>query len=222
MCGRFTITLNPTDAQQEFNLGKIPAEWKPRYNVAPTQNIPVVKETQQRDVEMMCWGLIPHWAKEKSIGERLINARAETLVEKPAFRQAFKQRRCLILADGFFEWQRQDGKIPKVPMFFQLKNGNPFTFAGLWDSWLETPETELHSCTIITCAPNELVGKIHNRMPAILDKEHCWQWLEQNDPLQLLALLKPYPAEKMQAYAVGRQVNNPQGDSPEVIQPLAY
>lgn len=222
MCGRFTITLDPADLQQEFNLGEISGEWKPRYNVAPTQNVPVVKESQKRDVEMMHWGLIPFWAKEKSIGERMINARAETLMEKPAFRQAFKQRRCLILADGFFEWQRKDPKIPKVPMYFQLKNGTPFAFAGLWESWHENPETELHSCTIITCTPNELVGKIHNRMPVIFDKDHCWQWLEEQDITRLESLLIPYPAEKMQAITIGRQVNNPKEDNPDVIRPLAY
>ena len=222
MCGRFTITLDPADLQQEFNLGDLPGEWKPRYNVAPTQNVPVVKEETKRDVEMMHWGLIPFWAKDKSIGERMINARAETLQEKPAFRQAFKQRRCLIMADGFFEWQRKDGKSPKVPMYFQLKDGRPFAFAGLWETWLENPDAELHSCTIITCTPNELVAQIHNRMPVILDKDNCWRWLEEQDPQQLQNLLIPYPADKMQAHAVGRQVNNPREDNPDVIRPLAY
>lgn len=222
MCGRFTITMDPADMQQAFNLGELAGEWKPRYNVAPTQMVPVVKEPTKRDVEMMHWGLIPFWARDKSIGERMINARAETLQEKPAFRQAFKQRRCLILADGFFEWQRKDTKSPKVPMYFQLKDGKPFTFAGLWETWRENPDTELLSCTIITCPPNELVGQIHNRMPVILDKEQCWQWLTEQSPQDLLKMLMPYPADKMQAHAVGRQVNNPREDSPDVIRPLAY
>ena len=222
MCGRFTITLDPADMQQEFNLGDLPGEWKPRYNVAPTQNVPVVKDQTKRDVEMMHWGLIPFWAKEKSIGQRMVNARAETLQEKPAFRQAFKQRRCLILADGFFEWQRKDAKSPKVPMYFQLKNGKPFAFAGLWETWRENPDAELHSCTIITCMPNELVGQIHNRMPVILDKELCWHWLAEQSPQELQKMLMPYPAEKMQAHAVGLQVNNPSEDNPNIVKPLAY
>lgn len=222
MCGRFTITLDPADLQQEFNLGNLPGEWKPRYNVAPTQNVPVVKEETRRDVEMMHWGLIPFWAKDKTIGSRMINARAETLQEKPAFRQAFKQRRCLILADGFFEWQRLDAKRPKVPMYFRLKNGKAFTFAGLWETWRENPEKELHSCTIITCIPNELVGQIHNRMPVILDKEKCWRWLSDPNPQELQKMLMPYPAEKMQAHAVGLQVNNPREDNADVVRPLAY
>lgn len=222
MCGRFTMTLDPADLQQEFNLGDLPGEWKPRYNVAPTQNVPVVKEETKRDVEMMHWGLIPFWAKEKSIGQRMINARAETLQEKPAFRQAFKQRRCLILADGFFEWQRKDAKSPKVPMYFQLKDGKPFAFAGLWETWRENPDAELHSCAIITCTPNELVGQIHNRMPVILDKEICWHWLTEQSPQDLQKMLMPYPSDKMQAHAVGRQVNNPREDNPDVVKPLAY
>lgn len=221
MCGRFTITLDPADFQQEFNLGEIPGEWKPRYNVAPTQNIPVVTESQDRKVEMMHWGLIPFWAKEKNIGERMINARAETLSEKPAFRQAYKQRRCLILADGFFEWQLKELNTPKIPFYYQLKNEKPFAFAGLWESWHEKPETELHSCTIITCSPNELIAQVHNRMPVILDKEHCWNWIDEKDPTKLPAILVPYPSEKMKATPVGRQVNNAKDDNPDVIRPLA-
>lgn len=220
MCGRFTISMDAVDLQQEFNLGDLPGEWKPRYNVAPTQNVPVVKEEINRDVEMMQWGLIPSWAKDKSIGQGMINARAETLQEKPAFRQAFKQRRCLILADGFFEWQRKEAKSPKAPVYFQLKNGQPFAFAGLWETWHEKPGLELHSCTIITCPPNELVGKIHNRMPVILDKELCWHWLTEPSPQGLQKMLMPYPAEKMQAHAVSLRVNNPREDDPNLVRPL--
>ena len=222
MCGRFTITLDPADMQQEFDLGKMPSEWKPRYNVAPTQAVPVVNDAQARDVQMMYWGLIPFWAEEKSIGARTINARSETLREKPAFRQAFMQRRCLILADGFYEWQRRDPNAPKAPMYFQIMDARPFAFAGLWETWHETPEKELHSCTIITCSPNELVAKIHDRMPVILDKHSCWQWLEEKDPLKLQGMLAPYPADKMQTHAVGRFVNNPKVDSAECILPLAF
>jgi len=222
MCGRYTITLDPADLQQEFELNEMPAEWKPRYNVAPTQDVPVVADANERAVKMMHWGLIPFWAKEKSIGQRMINARSETLAEKPAFRAAFTQRRCLILADGFFEWQKADPKSPKVPMYFQLKDKKPFAFAGLWESWRENPEKEVLSCTIITCLPNELVAQVHNRMPVILDSQHAWDWLEQKERTQLQAMLAPYPAEKMTSQAVGRFVNNPAFDSPETIQPLRF
>jgi len=222
MCGRYTITLDPTLLQQEFDLSNIPSEWKPRYNVAPTQDVPVVNNSETRNVLMMHWGLIPSWAKDASIGQRLINARSETLQEKPSFRRAFNQRRCLILADGFFEWQRRDTNAPKVPIYFHLKNKQPFAFAGLWENWHESAEKEILSCTIITCEPNELVGKIHNRMPVILDKNSCWIWLKEKDPAKLQTLLIPYPAEKMSSYPVGRYVNNPKTDMDECIQPLAY
>jgi putative SOS response-associated peptidase YedK len=222
MCGRFTITLDPADLQQELDLSNMPSEWRPRYNVAPTQEIPIVNDAQDRNVKMMHWGLIPFWAKEKSIGVRMINARSETLSEKPAFRQAFIHRRCLVLADGFYEWQRKDPTAPKVPMYFQLKDSKPFAFAGLWENWHETPEKDLLSCTIITCSPNELVAKIHDRMPVILDKQNCWKWLEEKDPIKLQGMLSPYPAEKMQAYTVGRYVNNPKVDSAECILPQAF
>ena len=222
MCGRYTITLDPALLQQEFDLSNIPSEWKPRYNVAPTQDVPVVNNSETRNVLMMRWGLIPGWAKDASIGQRLINARSETLQEKPSFRRAFNQRRCLILADGFFEWQRRDEKAPKVPIFFHLINKDPFAFAGLWESWHESAEKEILSCTIITCEPNELVGKVHNRMPVILDKNNCWDWLKEKEPARLRTLLTPYPAEKMSSYPVSRYVNNPKLDLQECIRPLAY
>ena len=131
MCGRFTITIEPVFFQQELDLGKVPAEWTPRYNTAPTQDIPVVLNKDTRDVEMLRWGLIPFWAKDEKIGYRMINSRSETIQEKPSFRNAFKQRRCLILTDGFYEWQKQSGSAPKVPFYFQLADGAPFAFAGI-------------------------------------------------------------------------------------------
>ena len=222
MCGRFTITLDPADLQQELNLGDLPAEWKPRYNVAPTQNIPIVNDTQTRSVQMFRWGLIPSWAKDITIGERLINARSETLREKPSFRHAFANQRCLVLADGFFEWQQRNSKTPKVPMYFQLLEAKPFAFAGLWEYWEDAEHKGIHSCTIITCEPNTLVAQVHNRMPVILDKDTCWKWLEAKDLSKLQTMLAPYPAEKMHSYSVGRYVNNLAYDSVECIQPLAF
>ena len=222
MCGRFTITLEPAFFQQEFELGKMPSEWQPRYNVAPSQDIPVVIDGEKRDVSLMRWGLIPHWAKDSSIGQRMINARAETISEKPSFRQAFEQRRCLILADGFYEWQKQASqKSPKVPFRFTLKDNHPLAFAGLWEKWRSPDDGVVQSCTIITCQPNELVAPIHNRMPVILDNSICWDWLSDLPASALSDLLKPFPADKMTAYPVGVWVNNPRFDHIKCIEPLS-
>jgi len=221
MCGRFTITLEPAFFQQELDLGRVPSEWTPRYNAAPGQNIPVVRDSGTRDVAMLRWGLVPHWAKDLSIGYKMINARAETLREKPSFRNAFKQRRCLVLADGFYEWQKPAARgAPKAPYRFILEGGEPFTFAGLWESWTSPEGEAVESCTIITCPPNELVGEVHNRMPVILDKDGCWGWLEELPADDLQVMLSPYPAEKMAAYPVGQRVNNPRFDDEKCIHPL--
>lgn len=222
MCGRFTITLEPAFFQQEFDLGNIPSEWTPRYNVAPTQKIPVVKNFLTRDVEMLRWGLVPHWAKDLSIGYRLINARSETLSEKPSFRNAFEKRRCLVLADGFFEWQTPEKKgAAKTPYRFALKDGKPFAFAGLWETWHSPEKEEILSCTIITCEPNEMIAQVHNRMPVILDRENCWSWLEVKSQKELSDFLKPFPSEKMEFYPVSLNVNNPREENPGLIRPLS-
>jgi putative SOS response-associated peptidase YedK len=222
MCGRFTITLEPAFFQQELDLGKAPSEWTPRYNAVPSQTIPVVLDPITKDVEMLRWGLIPHWAKDAAFGNRMINARSETIQEKPSFRNAFKHRRCLILADGFYEWQKSDSKsAPKVPFFFQLSNRSPFAFAGIWETW-RTPEGgDLRSCSIITCRPNSLVAQAHNRMPVILDKYSCWNWLAEKPADSLQAMLMPYPTEGMRSHPVGLDVNNPRTDSAECIQPIS-
>ena len=222
MCGRFTITLEPAFFQQELDLGKVPSEWTPRYNAAPSQNIPAVKDAQARNVEMLRWGLIPHWAKDLSIGYRMINARSETLREKPSFRNAFKQRRCLIMADGFYEWQKPTAHgEPKAPYRFILKDGKPFAFAGLWETWCSPEDEEIESCTIITCEPNDLIAQVHNRMPVILDSQTCWDWLSDQPVEELQGMLKPYPAENMSSYPVGQWVNNPRFDNEKCVEPLA-
>jgi len=222
MCGRFTITLEPAFFQQELKVGKMPSEWRPRYNVAPGQDIPVVIDSENRGVQMLKWGLIPSWAKDNSIGQRMINARAETLWEKPSFRTAFMQRRCLILADGFYEWQKSSSKgVPKLPYRFILKNNRPFAFAGLWETWLSPDRVKIQSCAIITCPPNELVERIHNRMPVILNCHTSWDWLQDRTAEELLGMLKPYPAEEMHAYPVGLEINNLRKDDPDCISPLA-
>lgn len=222
MCGRYTITLHPEAVRQGLELKEMPSDWVPRYNVAPSQSIPVVTDAQERDVKMMRWGLIPYWAKDLTIGNRLINARAETLAEKPSFRQAFAKRRCLILADGFYEWQKGAGpKGKSQPYLFKLENGDPFAFAGLWEFWRSPEGMEIHSCTIITTNANAVVAPVHDRMPVMLNGDNLWKWLSQEKPDELESLLAPYPAEKMVRFPVSTMVNSPELDRPELVEPVA-
>lgn len=197
----------------------------PRYNIAPTQPVPAVLNEWQEgkaQLELVHWGLIPSWAKDPSIGGRMINARAESLAQKPAFRAAFKRRRCLIPASGFYEWKKNpDGKT-KTPMYIRMKDGRPFAFAGLWEVWHSEDGSQIKSCAIITGEPNELVKPIHDRMPVILLPQRYRDWLDPNErPAdELMSMLKPYPPEQMQAYPVSRMVNNPKNDSPKCIEPM--
>ncbi len=217
MCGRYTLTVDPDDLKEMLDLGELPADLHPRYNIAPTQPVAVVTSADDRKVEMFQWGLIPSWSKDPSMASRMINARAETLHEKPAYRVPFARKRCLILADGFFEW-KQTGKS-KQPFFIQLKTQEPFAFAGLWDQWTSPEGEARRSCTIITCDPNKLMSELHNRMPVILDKSTLWDWLDSEaDAIGLRALLVPY-AKPMTAYPVSRLVNRPDNDSPACITP---
>lgn len=219
MCGRFTITLPASVIQEELELGEMPPGWEPRFNVAPTQPIPVVKDEKDRKVEWMYWGLVPSWAKDVSIGQKMINARSETLSEKPSFRTAFQRRRCLIVADGFYEWHRPSGKSgPAIPFYFQQKDKRPFTFAGLWEYWTSSQGDELVSATIITCQANPLVAEIHPRMPVILPEEHRWEWLKPQSPEQLKRMLMPFDENQMTGYEVSRKVNSAQTDAPDLIE----
>lgn len=220
MCGRFTLTADVTALQQTFPWLNIPPEMTPRFNIAPTQPVAVVPNDGKNQLDFFTWGLIPSWAKDPQIGNRLINARAETLAEKPAFRVAFRRRRCLILADGFYEWQQAQGKS-KIPIYIRLASGEPFAFAGLWEIWNSPDGSTILSCTIITTEPNELMAKIHNRMPAILPQDAYPIWLDPGEqhPNRLSGLLRPYPADEMQAYPVSRLVNSPANDSPQCIVP---
>jgi len=221
MCGRFTITLDPGEIQELLNLGPFVHILQPRYNVAPSQPIPIVKNLETRSVELYKWGLVPFWADDPNIGYKMINARSETAHEKPAFRAAFKHRRCLILADGFFEWHAEEKGGSKTPYLFKLKNDYPFTFAGLYEHWPIPSGGELHTCTILTCPPNELVSEYHNRMPVMLAEEARWSWLDpQAKEAELQDLLGPYPANEMKCFAVSREVNSPQNDRPEILEPI--
>lgn len=221
MCGRFTLMLDAEDLQEEFGLAEVPTDFRPRYNIAPSQAVLVLADSTGRRAEWMRWGLVPSWAKDVSIGYKLINARSETVMEKPSFRSAFRSRRCLIFADGFYEWQKSAGKGPSQPFHFTLAGGKLCAFAGLWETW-RPPEGEepLRSCTILTTAANELVAPVHERMPVILNREAAVNWLAASDPSALMGLLKPFPAENMRASAVSRRVNSPDADGPELVTPV--
>jgi putative SOS response-associated peptidase YedK len=219
MCGRYTLFPDAETLQEEFGLLGIPVPYAPRYNIAPSTPLAVITNGQNRTIEWMRWGLVPSWAKDISIGSKMINARSETLLEKPSFRNAFQRRRCLILANGFYEWKRGEGKNPSVPYFFFLKDGKPFAFAGLWETWHAPEGDELRSCTIITCPANQLVAPIHDRMPVILGVEACYGWLEQGSVEQLQAMLRPLDPIRMAAYPVSRAVNSPTLDVADLISP---
>lgn len=225
MCGRYTL-IRLADFTDMFPwIRGLHNQPPPRYNIAPTQPVPAVLNEWhqgQAPVELVHWGLIPSWAKDTSIGARMINARAESLAQKPAFRAAFRRRRCLIPASGFYEWKKDPDAKTKTPMYICMKDGRPFAFAGLWEIWHGDDGSQIRSCTIITGEPNELIRPIHDRMPVILSPQQYRDWLDPNEPPaeELMAMLKPYPAEQMQAYPVSRIVNNPRNDSPRCIQPL--
>lgn len=220
MCGRFTLTLSAEQLEARFGV-PLPAQYKPRYNIAPTQEIlALLSGAQGRRIEHFRWGLIPHWAQDLKIAQKLINARAETLFEKPSFRDAVKRRRCLILADGFYEW-RQTPQGRRTPVYVRLKSKEPFGFAGLWDSW-DSPEGQtLKTCTIVTTEPNELLKPIHNRMPAIVPREYEELWLDPSPKThaELERVLHPYRAEELELFDVSLAVNSPSNDGPECIAP---
>jgi putative SOS response-associated peptidase YedK len=219
MCGRFTLT-QPASIAAKFGLDNFapvePEFYEPRFNVAPTQRIVVIPTIDgQREARRMRWGLIPSWAKDLRIGASCINARADSVVSKPAFRAAFKSRRCLIPADGFYEWQ--SGPQGKQPYRITLADGSMFAFAGLWERW-RNPATDesIESCCIVTCDTNELTAKFHDRMPVIIAAEDYDIWLT-GTPEEALTLLKPYPAEEMRAYRVSSRVNSAKNDGAELV-----
>lgn len=224
MCGRYTFAPDLSQIGELFPgfSVSLPAGLEARYNIAPTQEVPVVLNDGRREVSLARWGLVPSWAKDPAIGNRLINARAETLAAKPSFRSAYRRRRCLILADGFYEWQKVPGQTRKQPVFVRLRGGEPFAFAGLWEVWRRGEGAPLRSCVIVTTGPNPLLAKIHDRMPVILPRASHAAWIEEGerDPGELGALLRPYPPDAMEAYPVSTLVNSPRNDSPACIEPL--
>ncbi len=221
MCGRFTLTVDPAELQDNFTGYTFPIQFAPRFNIAPTQPVLAIPNDGQRRGDFFVWGLIPSWAKDPTMGSRLINARAETLGEKPSFRAAYKYRRCLIPADGFYEWKAVPGQKTKIPYFIHLKSRQPFAFAGLWEEWHSPDGSQIRSCTIITTEPNELMATLHNRMPVILPPAAYAEWLDTaiRTPESMGTLLRPYPADEMAAYPVSTLVNSPQNDRAELIVP---
>jgi putative SOS response-associated peptidase YedK len=214
MCGRFTQAAPGEVIARVFELPETP-ELAPRFNIAPTQDVAAVRIADGgRRVAMLHWGLIPSWAKERGMGARLINARAETLAEKPAFRSALRARRCLIVADGFYEWQKAGGR--KQPFFIGFRDARPFGFAGLWERWRGGGDEAVESCTIVTTEANELLAPIHDRMPVIVEPDRFAEWLDPSvtEPARVADLLRPHDPAEMQAYPVSLLVNNPANDAP--------
>ncbi|MFW9805210.1 MAG: SOS response-associated peptidase [Candidatus Thorarchaeota archaeon] len=220
MCGRFALLTHAEALVERFNVKEVIKRPEPRYNIAPSQDVTVVVQKDTRQLIEMRWGLVPSWAKDVSIGNRMINARAETIAEKPAFRAAFKKRRCLILADGFYEWQKV-GKV-KIPTHIRLKTREPFAFAGIYEYWESKSGKILESCTIITTTPNELMTPIHNRMPVILNPNDEDVWLNPNnqDLEELQSILMPYTAGFMEAFEVSDFVNSPRNQGSLCIKPV--
>jgi putative SOS response-associated peptidase YedK len=201
-------------------------EWTPRYNIAPTQTVAAVRSAESgdgRELSLVKWGLIPSWAKDAKIGNSLINARADTVATKPSFRSAFKKRRCLIPADGFYEWKAIPGQKVKQPYLIGIRDAPAFAFAGLWERWSAPDGQKVDSCSIITTDANELMAQVHNRMPVILDSADYDRWLDRNrqDPQDVADLLKPFPAERMQLTPVSTLVNSPRNDTAKCVEALA-
>jgi putative SOS response-associated peptidase YedK len=223
MCGRFTLRASASVIAEQFALFELPP-FTARFNIAPSQPVPVIRlrpeqRAPQRELVWLQWGLIPSWAESPALGSRLLNARAESAAEKPAFRTALRRRRCLVVADGFYEWQTTDKA--KQPYFIHLRDDRPFAFAGLWEAWESPDHAMLETCAVITTEPNELMRPIHNRMPVILPSDAYATWLNPaiQEPRRLASLLVPYSGDALQAHPVDSFVNTPSHDSPRCIEP---
>ncbi len=221
MCGRFTLRAPASVIAEQFSIFEMP-EWKARYNIAPSQSVPVVRATEAaaagRELVWLRWGLIPGWASDPAIGHRLINARAESAADKPAFRAAFRRRRCLVVADGYYEW-RHSGKA-RQPYLIAMRDGRPFAFAGLWETWEGPQHSAVESCTILTTSANVLVRPLHDRMPVIVNQEDYDLWLDPSVSAteKLSPLLRPYPSQSMVSHPVSPWVNSPAHDDPRCVE----
>lgn len=221
MCGRFSLTKEEAEIEKRFQAKFYTNDLVKRYNVAPSQLALVMTADEPEKLQLFKWGLIPSWAKDKTIGYKMINARSETVFEKPSFRNLLKRKRCLVISDGFYEWKPLTGK-QKQPFRIGLKEWNLFAFAGLWDEWVDKETGELvHTFTILTTAANELVAPVHDRMPVILAPEEEKKWIGKELPTEEIPkLFTPYPQEKMTCYPVSELVNSPVNDRPEIILPV--
>jgi len=224
MCGRYRLTAKERYLAEHFGVDD-EIEWEPRYNIAPTQPVVVIRQDRdqpRRTFSLMRWGLIPYWSKDISIGNKTINAMSETVAEKPAFREAIRKRRCLVPADGFFEWKKLSSKR-KQPYNIGMLDDSLFAFAGIWDRWRSGPGEVIESCSILTTDANSLTRDIHDRMPAILEPEDYDLWLDPGltDPEQLQHLLRPFDPRRMKKYPLSPKVSNVNIDTPECIQEVA-
>lgn len=223
MCGRYRLSRRKQLVEEYFDCNPWDEDWTPRYNIAPTQPVPVIRQHPKepvRQISTMRWGLIPNWAKDPSIATSTINARSETAAEKPAFRDPFKFRRCLIPADGFYEWKRSGAS--KQPFCFEVGGGEVFAFAGLWDGWHNPTERWIKTCTILTTTPNTVTSAVHDRMPVILDRESYDLWLDpgMQNVAAISELLKPYDADSMRCYPVSTRINHVANDDALCSQPV--
>lgn len=220
MCGRFTLTTTPDVMAQQFQLTTITASLSPRYNIAPSQSVAIITNSQPDHLQPVQWGLIPKWAKDPLIGNKLVNARSESAFEKPSFKSALKMRRCLIPTSGFYEWKTVGGK--KHPMFIYLEDAPLFAFAGLWETW-ENPNSgaTVLSCSILTTEANDDIASIHHRMPVIVAPDDYATWLNADELTTQQALMRPFPNGHVGAYEVTREVNTPYVDAPYLVQPWA-
>jgi putative SOS response-associated peptidase YedK len=214
MCGRFSQTKSKQEIKKRFNVKKVPDGIDNLFNIAPEQNIPAILNESPDEVSLARWGLIPSWAKEEKTQYSMINARAETLLEKPAYKRLVQRKRCLIIADSFYEWKKVNGK--KFPYRIMLRDDDLFAFAGLWDLW-EKEGKSIISCSIITTSPNKLCEKIHDRMPVILSPKFEKDWLSDIPIEKILGMLKSFESDAMKCYEISTKVNNPSNNSVEVI-----
>ena len=216
MCGRFQLSVKGKHISERFNVEVFDEMYSPNYNCSPSQELPVITNQELEKLNYFKWGLVPFWSKDPKIGIKLINARAETIVEKPAFKTAFSQRRCLIPVNGFFEWKKQ-GK-QKVPYRVFLKSEELFAIAGIWEIWKDAEDKSLHTFSILTTSPNSLMKEIHSRMPVILNKNDEQAWLFEKDEKYFRKLLQPFDALKMDAYQVSSKLNSPANNTSEIIE----
>lgn len=218
MCGRYSFAVIDDLIEERFGVRVRTAIYKARYNCAPGQNLAVISNLHPDELSFYHWGLIPSWAKDKSIGYNLINAKSETITEKPSYKNAFRSRRCLVPADSFFEWKKDRDKDPYRIL---MKDEKPFAMAGIWDHWTNPDGEGIHSFSILTTSPNELVSGIHDRMPVILGQADEKRWLSPLSDSELLNLLKPYPPEKMKAYKISKLLNSSKNDSADILIPVS-